>query len=89
MILKPADTDVYRRIAFAGKQKVYLIPDADQLRAIAGRILAAGYDDDLVVQENLAGDEAVIRVTNTYSDRTRTMRFLSVGQIALTERTRP
>lgn len=85
VILKPSDTDTYPRLRFEGKQKVYLVPDAAELRAVATRIFAAGYAGDLVVQEYLAGDESVMRVVNTYSDRSGVMRFLSAGQVALTE----
>ncbi len=86
VILKPADTDSYPRIAFEGKQKVYLVPDAAQLRAIVERIRTAGYAGNLIAQEYIAGDETVMRVANSYSDRSGSMRFLSVAQVALAER---
>lgn len=85
VIVKPSDTDSYPRLRFAGKQKVYLVPDAVALREVAGRIHAAGYPGDLVVQEHLAGDESVMRVVNTYSDRHGRMRLCSVAQIVLGE----
>ncbi|WP_265447720.1 hypothetical protein [Flexivirga meconopsidis] len=85
VILKPSNTDVYPRLSFAGKQKVYVVPDQTALREIAARIFAAGYDDDLIVQEYLAGDESVMLVANSYSDRHGSMRFASAGQVALTE----
>src|SRR5665811_1321873 len=75
-----------RRIPFEGKQKVYLVQDAAELRALVDRIYTAGYADDLIVQDHIAGDETVMRVANTYSDRHGRMRFLSIGQVALTER---
>jgi D-aspartate ligase len=85
VILKPSDTDTYPRIDFEGKQKVYRVPDAHRLRELVARIHGAGYTGDLIVQELLAGDESVMRVANTYSDRSGTMRIASVGQVALTE----
>jgi D-aspartate ligase len=85
VILKPSDTDTYPRIAFEGKQKVYRVADARRLRELVARIHGAGYRGDLVVQELLAGDESVMRVANTYSDRGGTMRLASLGQVALTE----
>ncbi|GMA25819.1 carboxylate--amine ligase [Luteimicrobium album] len=85
VILKPSDTDVYPRLHFAGKQKVYLLHDAAGVRETTRRIYAAGYDDDLVVQEYITGDESVMRVANTYSDQHGRMQFVSVGQVALTE----
>ena len=85
VILKPSDTDTYPRLQFEGKQKVYLVQDAGQLRSYVERIFAAGYAGDLLVQEYIAGDETVMRVANTYSDRNGVMRFLSLGQVVLTE----
>ncbi len=85
VILKPSNTDIYPRLSFEGKEKVYLVPDAQTLRATVERIFAAGYDDDLIVQEYIEGDETVMRVANTYSDRHGSMRFASVGQVVLAD----
>lgn len=85
VILKPSDTDTYPRLRFEGKQKVYRVPDAASLRETAARIVAAGYTDDLVVQELLAGDESVMQVVNTYSDRHGRLRLSSAAQIVLGE----
>ncbi len=64
---------------------MYLVQDAAELRDVGRRIYAAGYTDDLIVQEYLAGDESVMRVVNTYSDRHGRLRFLSAAQIVLGE----
>jgi len=85
VILKPSDTDTYPRLQFEGKQKVYLVDDANQLRVLVDRVFSAGYTGDLLVQEYIAGDEQVMRVANTYSDRNGVMRFASLGQVVLTE----
>ncbi len=86
VILKPADTDSYPRIPFEGKQKVYLVQDAEELRTLVDRVFTAGYVGDLIIQEYLEGDETVMLVANTYSDRHGRMRFCSVGQVALADR---
>jgi len=85
VILKPSNTDIYPRLHFEGKQKVYLLDDAAAVRAVAEKIWAAGYDDDLIVQEYIEGGEEVMRVANTYSDRHGRMRFASVGQVVLAD----
>lgn len=85
VILKPSNTDIYPRLRFDGKQKVYLLFDAAAVREIAERIFAAGYDDDLIVQEYIEGDESVMRVANTYSDRNGKLTFVSVGQVVLAD----
>lgn len=85
VILKPSNTDIYPRLSFEGKQKVYLLDDAAAVREVAERVFAAGYEDDLIVQEYIEGDESVMRVANTYSDRNRQLRFVSVGQVVLAD----
>jgi D-aspartate ligase len=85
VILKPSNTDVYPRLSFEGKEKVYLLDDAAAVREVAERIFAAGYEDDLIVQEYIEGDESVMRVANTYSDRSGQLRFVSVGQVVLAD----
>jgi D-aspartate ligase len=85
VILKPSNTDIYPRLHFEGKQKVYLLDDAAAVRDVAERIFAAGYHDDLIVQEYIEGDESVMRVANTYSDRDGKLAFVSVGQVVLAD----
>lgn len=85
VILKPSNTDIYPRLRFEGKQKVYLLEDAAAVRDTAERIFAAGYDDDLIVQEYIEGDESVMRVANTYSDKHGRLQFVSVGQVVLAD----
>lgn len=85
VVLKPADTDTYPRITFSGKQKVYIVGDAARLRSAAARIFDAGYAGELIVQEYLAGDESVMRVANSYSDRAGEVRAVATGQVVLTE----
>lgn len=85
VILKPSDTDVYGRMSFPGKKKVYLVADARELRASVRAIYDAGYGDELLIQQNLAGGEAVTRAVNTYSDQHGRLKFLSAAQIVLAE----
>lgn len=85
VVLKPSNTDIYAQMSFEGKKKVFIVDSSLELRETAQRIYQAGYDDLLVVQEYLHGDESVMRVVNTYSDRTGRMRLLSAGQIVLSE----
>lgn len=85
VIAKPSNTDVYPRLSFEGKQKVYRIENAEELRRVVGLVFDGGYDGDLIVQEFIPGDETVMRVANTYSDRHRRMRFASVGQVIMAD----
>ncbi|WP_062382815.1 carboxylate--amine ligase [Demequina iriomotensis] len=85
VIAKPSNTDVYPRLSFAGKEKVYRVEDAAELRDVLARVFGAGYEDDMIVQELIPGDETVMRVANTYSDARGRMRFASVGQVVMAD----
>lgn len=85
VILKPSNTDIYPRLHFAGKQKIYLVSDRAALRSAVEMIFGAGYDDDLIVQQYIPGDETVMRVANTYSDVNGALTFVSVGQVVLAD----
>ncbi|WP_061963277.1 carboxylate--amine ligase [Demequina aurantiaca] len=85
VIAKPSNTDIYQRLSFAGKQKIYRVDNAAQLRDVVERVFGGGYDDDMIVQEFIPGDETVMRVANTYSDVQGKMRLASVGQIVMAD----
>lgn len=85
VIAKPSNTDIYPRLSFAGKQKVYRVEDAAELRRVLATVFDGGYDDDMIVQELIPGDETVMRVANTYSDASGRMRFASVGQVVMAD----
>ena len=84
-IVKPADTDLYQRVNFEGKKKIFKVDSESELRALVTKIFESDYQADLVLQEFLSGDEAVMRVANTYSDQEGHVNFLSAGQVILTE----
>ena len=86
VVVKPSDTDVWGRMHFPGKQKVYLATDIHDLQRIADDIYSHGYADELIVQEYLGGGDSVMRVVNTVSNRDGKMRAISVAQVVLTER---
>lgn len=85
LIVKAADTDLYQRVKFEGKKKIYRTSDEVELRDVVKAIFQSGYDANLVIQEYLSGDEAIMRIANTYSDQQGRTNFISVGQIVLTE----
>ncbi len=87
VILKPSNTDIYPRLQFAGKQKIYLVPDPVTLRSTIEMIFAGGYEDKLIVQQYIPGDESIMRVANTYSDANGSVKFVSVGQVVLADQT--
>ncbi len=85
LIIKPADTDTYQRAIFEGRKKIYRVETPQEASDVVKLIYSSAYRGDLVLQELMGGAEEVMRVVNTYSDQQGKTRFVSVGQVLLTE----
>lgn len=86
VVVKPSDTEVWGRMHFPGKNKVYLATDAQALARTAATIASAGYDGELILQEYLAGGDVQARVVNTYSDHTGTVRAIATARVVVADR---
>ncbi|MDO4613473.1 MAG: hypothetical protein Q4B10_05355 [Actinomycetaceae bacterium] len=86
LILKPSNTDLYPRVDFEGKKKVYLIGDAGELHRTITDIRRGGYGDALILQRYISGDETVMKVANCYSDSRGRVSGVAPAQVILTDR---
>lgn len=84
-IVKPSETDLYPRLTFEGRKKVYKVQNPAQLRQVVKMVFASGYREDMLVQEFLPGNETVMQSVNTYSDSKGRLRVSTVGQIILAD----
>ena len=85
LIIKPTDTDTYQRVLFQGKKKIYRADSQSEADRIVSLVYSSDYAGDLALQQYLPGGEEVMRVANTYSDPKGKVKFVSVGQVVLTE----
>lgn len=83
LIAKPSNSGHYDLLTFAGKEKIYTVKDAADLKRIFGLLHDAGYKDDLVVQEFVPGDDDAIFSLTTFSDASGSMRVVSGGRVVL------
>lgn len=86
LILKPSNTDVYPRVSFAGKKKVYLLHSRAELAQTIALIRRGGYTEPLIVQRYISGNETVMTVANTYSSSEGHVAAAVIAQVALTDR---
>lgn len=88
LILKPANVVSYNHLHFEGKNKIYKIESEEELKTTIERIKDAGYNDCLIIQEYIAGDDSYLFDAVTYVDKQGKIKVLSFAQIGLQERSK-
>lgn len=83
VVAKPASSAAYHYADFAGKQKVFFLRDATELRATLAAVQSSRYEGKLLIQETIPGDDTSMRILTTYSDQNGKVRFASFGQTLL------
>lgn len=83
VVAKPSNSAHYDQLMFAGKQKIYDVSSADQMTEIFKNVQGSGYQDDLLVQEFVPGDDDAICTLTTYSDENGQVRVVSGGRVVL------
>ena len=83
VVAKPASSAAYHYADFPGKQKVFFLRDATELRATLAAVQSSRYEGKLLIQETIPGDDTSMRILTTYSDRDGKVRFASFGQTLL------
>ncbi|SEJ58238.1 ATP-grasp domain-containing protein [Demequina mangrovi] len=85
VIAKADDSAAYHAIEFEGKEKVFTVPSPEALTALLTRIHEAGYRDEFVVQDLIPGDDAGLRILNTYVGLDGKAAFTVYGHVLLQE----
>lgn len=87
VILKPSNGIKYWEHEFETQKKVYKIEDADELKKVINQIYEAGYDDQLIIQDFIPGDDSHLRVMICYSGRDKKVKLMSLAHVMLEEHT--
>lgn len=87
VIAKAGSTAAYHAVEFAGKEKVHTVDNAAELTDLLTRVRAAGYRETFLIQDLIPGDDAGLRITNTYVDRAGRARWTVFGHVLLQEHT--
>ena len=87
VVVKAASTAEYHHVEFAGKKKVDLARDPTELDGVLGRIAAAGFDGELVVQEYVPGGDDEMGAVNVMCWPDGHAAFALFGQVLLEEYT--
>jgi D-aspartate ligase len=87
VILKPSNGIKYWEHEFATQKKVYKINDADKLKNVIKQVYEAGYDDRLIIQDFIPGEDSELRVMICYSGKDRKVKLMSLAHVMLEEHT--
>ncbi len=88
IIVKPSNVILYNHLDFEGKNKIYKIESQAELEKTVKMVTCGGYDDCLILQDFIPGDDSLLFDAVAYCDKNGKCKMLSFAQIGLQEHTR-
>jgi D-aspartate ligase len=75
VIAKAGDSGEYHAVSFPGKEKVFTVHTAPDLEALLTRLREAGFRGTFIIQDLIPGDDAGLRINNSYVDQAGKVSF--------------
>lgn len=85
VIVKPANVILFKHIDFPGKKKIYRLHTKEELDNVINLFKNGGYDDTLIIQEYIPGDDSHLFDAVVYVDKNHQVKLVSFAQIGLQE----
>lgn len=85
VIIKPSNSVAYWNAKFPHKKKVFVAQDRQEFDAILAAIYGSSYQDHLILQEYIPGDDSQMRVMNAYCGRDGKVKLMALGHALLEE----
>ncbi len=85
VVLKPSDSVKYQKHDFEGFHKVFFIDTREELDETLKKIYAAGYDDHMIIQDLIPGDDANIYDLHAYVGTDHKVKLMNMGNVVLEE----
>ena len=86
-IIKASNSVAYWNWKFPHKKKVFIAYNQQEFDAICAAIYSSSYQDNLVLQEYIPGDDNCMRVLNCYSGQDHKVHLMALGRPLLEEQT--
>ena len=86
-VVKPAESDTYWKHPFPTQKKAYILRTREEVDQVIDQIYEAGYEDSLILQDFIPGDDSYMRVVTNYSGADGKVRLMCVGHVLLEEHT--
>ena len=88
IIIKPSNIIAYHNHEFEGQAKVYKSNNIEEIKKVIKEIKNSGYDDKLIIQEFIPGDDSMLFDSVFYCSSECKAQLQSFGQIGLQEHTK-
>lgn len=85
IIIKASNSVEYWACSFPGKKKVFVAHDEAEKTAILHAIYQSSYQDTLIIQEFIPGDDSYMRVLNAYVGKDGKVKLMCLGNPILEE----
>ena len=85
VVVKPSNSVAYWNCHFPHKKKVFVANTKEEFDAILDAIYHSSYQDHLIIQEYIPGDDSHMRVMNCFSGKDGKVRLIALGQVLLEE----
>lgn len=85
IIIKPANVVKFNHVNFEGKKKIYKVNNDDELISAIKFIQNSEYNDTLIIQEFIPGDDSYLFDSVVYSNKKGEVKLVSFAQIGLQE----
>ena len=86
-IVKPSNGPEYWAHPYETQKKVYKVNTVDEVKSVLMDIYGAGYEDSVIIQNFIPGDDSYMRVLTSYSDRNGKVKMMCLGHVLLEEHT--
>lgn len=86
-IIKPSSGIKYWQHPFENQKKVYKANSRKELDNILKSIYDSGYDDSIIIQDFIPGDDTFMWVLTNYSDQNGKVKMMCLGHVLLEEHT--
>ena len=87
VIIKPSNGVLYYKNPFEGMQKVYKVNNYDEVNEVITTIRESGYDDDLIIQDFIPGDDTYMWDSVVYVNQHGDSELVTLAQVVLQEHT--
>jgi len=86
-IIKPSNGIEYWKHPYPTQKKVYKADTFERLQSVLNDIYTSGYNDSVIIQKYIGGDDSYMRVLTSYSDRNGKVKMMCLGHVLLEEHT--
>ncbi|AOV06816.1 hypothetical protein [Sporosarcina ureilytica] len=87
VVVKASDSMTFFNAQFEGKKKAYVLHDKASFVKTIQQIYSSTYEDTLIVQDYIPGNDTVMRVLNAYVDQHGKVRMMCLGRVILEDYT--